>query len=364
MPERALVRRVEAKAYRIPTDRPESDGTLAWDSTTVVVARVEGGGRRGLGYSYTDAAAAELVRGVLARAVEGRDALDVPGSWWAMWRAARNLGRSGLVAAALSALDVALWDLKARLLDRSLVDVLGVVRPATPVYGSGGFTSYTLAELEAQLAGWVAEGIPRVKMKVGRDPEHDPERVRAARRAIGPDAELFVDANGAFDVRQALFFAERFAEQGVTWFEEPVPQRDHRGLHRLRERAPAGMDVAAGEYGYVLDDFRALLEAGAVDVLQADATRCGGISGFLRVGTLCDAFSTPLSAHTAPTLHAHVCAALRPVRHIEYFHDHARIERLIFDGALSPDGGELRPHRDRPGLGLELREAEARRYAL
>jgi L-alanine-DL-glutamate epimerase-like enolase superfamily enzyme len=233
-----------------------------------------------------------------------------------------------------------------------------------PVYGSGGFTSYSIDELTEQLADWLAAGIPRVKMKVGRRPDEDVERVRAAREAIGPDAELFVDANGAYDRKQAHAFAEAFARERVSWFEEPVSSDDLEGLRLLRDRAPAGLEISAGEYGYDPWYFRRMLEAGAVDVLQADATRCLGVTGFIRAAALAEAHQVPLSAHTAPALHVHACCALSAVRHLEWFHDHVRIERLLFEGMPEPADGLMRPALDRPGLGLELKRAEVERYAV
>jgi L-alanine-DL-glutamate epimerase-like enolase superfamily enzyme len=290
--------------------------------------------------------------------------MDVPAAWDAMVHAVRNIGRPGLVASAVAAVDVALWDLKARLLDVSLATLLGRARESVAAYGSGGFTSYTIEQLQAQLGGWVREGMDSVKMKVGSEPERDVERVRAAREAIGPSAALYVDANGAYTRKQALAFAEMFAELGVTWFEEPVVASDLDGLRVMRDRAPAGMDIAAGEYGYTLTDFRLMLEAAAGDVLQADATRCEGITGFLRAAALCDARSLPFSAHTAPSLHAHLCCAVPPARNVEYFHDHVRIEHLFFDGALTAINGRLRPDASRPGLGLELKRSDAAPYAV
>ncbi|HEY8490089.1 MAG TPA: enolase C-terminal domain-like protein [Dehalococcoidia bacterium] len=360
----AAVDRLDVSAYTVPTDYPESDGTLAWDSTTAVVAQARAAGVTGLGYTYADTATARLISELLAAAVLGRDAMDIPGAWAAMVGAIRNLGRPGIASMAIAAVDSALWDLKARLLGVPLVALLGSVRDAVPVYGSGGFTSYPPDRLQAQLGGWAAAGIRAVKMKVGRQPEADPHRVRAAREAIGPGTELFVDANGAYSRKQALALAEEFARSGVTWFEEPVSSDDLAGLRLLRDRAPAGMEIAAGEYGYDLPYFRRMLEAGAVDVLQADATRCAGVTGFLAVGALCQAHGLPLSAHTAPSLHAHVCCALTPVRHVEYFHDHARIEALLFEGALTPVDGALRPDRSRPGTGLTLKRTDAERYAV
>ena len=238
------------------------------------------------------------------------------------------------------------------------------MRERVPLYGSGGFTSYPVERLQQQLAGWAEQGISRVKMKVGSHPEDDASRVRAARKAIGERTALFVDANGAYTVTQALALAERFAECGVSWFEEPVSSDDLEGLHRVRARAPAGMAVTAGEYGDGGLYFRRMLEAGAVDVLQADVTRCLGITGFLQADALCDVYQVPLSGHCAPALHAHVACAARRLVHLEYFHDHVRIERMLFEGFVDPVRGELAPDRSRPGNGLELREDVAHRYEL
>lgn len=359
----APIERVTARAYTVPTDAPESDGTFAWDRTTLIVARVRAGGVEGLGYTYADAAAADLVTGPLARALVGLDATATAAAWAAMRHALRNLGRPGLGWEALSAIDIALWDRKARSLDLSLAALLGPARAAVPVYGSGGFTSYDDARLAAQLAGWVARGLTMVKIKVGRDPARDLQRVRLARATIGPDTRLFVDANGAWSRKQALAQLDAFADFDVTWAEEPVSPQDLAGLRLVRDRAPAGVDVAVGEYGYLLADFRRLLAADCVDVLMADGTRCGGVTGLLAVAALAESHDLPLSTHCAPQLHAHVGAALRPLRHLEYFHDHARIERTLFDGALDPAGGHLTPDPSRPGLGVALREADAEPYA-
>lgn len=362
--EAVPVEAVEARAYRVPTEEPESDGTLAWEATVLVAVHVRGGGRRGFGYTYASAATARLVSEVLAPAIAGADALDLPGCHLALRRAVRNLGRGGIAALAVSAVDVALWDLKGRVLDVSLARLLGAARDAAPAYGSGGFTSYPVARLRAQLAGWVEGGFGAVKMKVGRDPGSDPARVAAAREAIGPAADLMVDANGAYDRKGALAMAERFAALGVGYFEEPVPQDDVAGLRLVRDRAPPGVRVAAGEYAWEPRDLRRLLEAGAVDVLQADATRCGGITGFLTASALAEAAAIPLSSHCAPALHAAlVCAAPTGV-HLEWFHDHARLEGMLFDGAPVPRAGRLAPARDRPGLGLELKAEDAERFAV
>jgi L-alanine-DL-glutamate epimerase-like enolase superfamily enzyme len=345
-----VITALEASARTIPTDTPESDGTLEWDSTTIVLVRAVAGEHSGLGYTYGDASIAALVKGKLANVVCGRDPMDVPGAWSAMRDALRNAGAVGAGAMAISAVDIALWDLKARILGVSLCTLLGRAHDGVEIYGSGGFTSYADDELAEQLAGWAAQAIPRVKMKVGREPDRDEHRVEIARAAIGDDVELMVDANGAYDRAQARRWRDTFAQHGVTWLEEPVSSDDPEGLEQLRGGPVA---IAAGEYGWRPEDFPPL--TGAVDVLQADVTRCQGITGLLAVSGLCEAHGLPLSAHCAPAISCHAFAALPPTRHLEYFHDHVRVEHMLFDGVPEPVGGLLRPDVDRPGHGLELK---------
>ncbi|HYC81190.1 MAG TPA: enolase C-terminal domain-like protein [Solirubrobacterales bacterium] len=350
------------RAYAVPTDAPESDGTLEWDSTTIVVVDVDAGGEHGLGYTYGDVSVATFVESQLAPVVRGADALSPPTAWAAMQRQIRNAGRPGVGAMAVSAVDVALWDLKARLLGICLADVLPRFHSEVPVYGSGGFTSYPEERLRAQLQGWMDAALPRVKIKVGRDPDRDPERLASCREVIGPEVELMVDANGAFAPKEALRRAEEYAGFGVSYLEEPVSSEDREGLRFVREHGPVGVAIASGEYEWDLTRLGEL--AGCVDVVQADVTRVGGITNMLRADGICKALQRPFSAHCAPAISAHVCCAMESLRHLEYFHDHVRIERLLFDGTLDPDGGRLRPDRSRPGLGLELKREEAERWAV
>lgn len=360
----APIEALRTAAYRIPTDRPEADGTYAWNATTLVVVHAEAGGRTGLGYTYADAAAVALICGVLLKAIEGRDSFDIPGAWIAMQKSVRNLGRSGMCACAISAVDAALWDLKAAALDLPLAILLGRCRDEVPIYGSGGFTSYTDEELRDQLSGWIErDGCRFVKMKIGSEPARDPKRVRAAKSAIG-DRQLFVDANGALSVKQALNFADSCRDADIRWFEEPVTSDDLPGLHLMRERAPQSMEVAAGEYIYTSDDARAMLQANAVDVLQADASRCGGITGFLQIGALCEAHHIDLSAHCAPALHRHVGCAVPRLRHLEWFHDHVRIEHMLFDGAPTARDGAIAPDLERAGHGIAFKHKDAERFRI
>jgi L-alanine-DL-glutamate epimerase-like enolase superfamily enzyme len=367
MPQAATIAATEVRGYTVPTrtggvERPESDGTARWKATSIIVVQVNAGDETGLGYAYGSPAMLDVAREVLLPPLIGTDAFDTTRAFWAMARSVRNQGWPGVCAGAISAVDIALHDLKARLLDVSLTAMLGGARPSVSAYGSGGFTDYSDGEMTDQLAGWAEQGMRAVKMKIGTDPDADLARVSVARDAIGPGVELFVDANGAYERKQALWFAERFAERGVTWFEEPVSSDDLPGLRLLRDRAPGGVRIAAGEYGYTPAYFHAMLSAGAVDVIQADATRCGGVTGFLLAVSQAQGAGIPASSHTAPAIHASLGAALPNVINAEYFHDHVLVERMFFDGLPALREGELVPDRDRPGHGLSLRDSDAAPY--
>ncbi len=358
---------LETMVLRIPTAAPEADGTLEWCATTMlVVEAVTRSGARGIGYSYTSPAAAEVVGDHLVDVVVGRPPSEALQAWVAMARAVRNIGLPGIAAAAISAVDTALWDLRARLAGEPLFRFLGAHRAEVPIYGSGGFTSVSERELTEQLAGWIAQRIPRVKMKIGTEggarPEADVVRVRAARKAIGAEAELYVDANGAYTRRLAVEQAHRLAEHGVSYFEEPVPQRRLLDLRAIRAAAP--MAIAAGEYSYTREDTRDLLASGAVDVVQADATRCLGVTGWMEAASMAAGHATPFSAHTAPSLHVHLGCAAPAIAHIEWFADHVRVESMVFDGVVSPVGGYLRPDPSAPGLGLAIRHQDVEQWRI
>jgi L-alanine-DL-glutamate epimerase-like enolase superfamily enzyme len=345
-------------SHTVPTEQPEGDGTFRWDSTTIVLVQARSGETTGIGWTYGPVACGSVVRDQLADIAIGSTALAPNAVQHRMVAAVRNAGRPGIAAGAISAVDIALWDLKARLLGLPLHRLLGAQRSSVDVYGSGGFTTYDDATQDAQLRGWVeGQRIRRVKIKIGAD--RDLHRIRAARASIGDEAQLFVDANGAYQAKQAIRLASAASDARIEWFEEPVSSDDLSGLALVRSAVSA--DVAAGEYGYDLAYFRRMCEAGSVDCLQADATRCGGITEWLRVAALAQSFGLQLSAHCAPHVHAQAAASIDNIRHLEWFHDHVRIESIFFDGVLDPQGGAVTPA-DRPGLGLEFRRSDAERF--
>ena len=358
---------VSAIAYRIPTEERETDGTLGWSSTGMIVVKITAGDLEGLGYSYTDPLMARFVVETCKPLLVDADAWSIEAAFDQLQVQVRNLGRSGLAATALSAVDVALWDLKARAVGLPLATLLGKVRESVPVYGSGGFTSYATRELEEQLQAWTQrDGCRHVKIKIDHRYARDLERVRQARAAAG-NAELMVDANGAHSVRSAIAFAHAIADEGVSWFEEPVSSDDLPGLAQVRMAMSAAglpIDIAAGEYIWCPEDALRLLKAQAVDVLQMDATRCGGVTGWRRIAALAQTFHRDCSAHCAPALHLHLACATTGLRHIEWFADHARIESMFFDGVPVIHRGEITVQADRPGLGLSLKHQDVERYAV
>jgi L-alanine-DL-glutamate epimerase-like enolase superfamily enzyme len=355
---------MNVSVYRVPTDYPESDGTLEWNDTTMILVDVGCQGLHGIGYTYGHQAIAGLIMDKLRELVIGKDCLQVEFITDSMIKSIRNEGSCGMAYMALSAVDIALWDLKAGLLGLPLASLLGMVNDRMLIYGSGGFTSYNVDQIRDQFAGWAERGIKHMKMKVGRVPEDDPARVKAAKAYMGPGCTLFVDANGAYSVKQSLQMAEKFNAYDVTWFEEPVSSDNLTGLGLIRKKVPAGMNISAGEYGYNLPYFCRMIEESAVDILQADITRCGGVTGFMKIGHLCEAHQIPFSSHCAPALHIHAALSLPAFYIGEYFHDHARIEHMFFDGFAEPVNGYVSPDLSAPGLGLVLKSADVRKYKL
>ncbi|WP_433544927.1 enolase C-terminal domain-like protein [Streptomyces sp. CA-294286] len=357
---------LEVSSYSVPTDGPEADGTLAWEATPVVVVEARAQGSvHGTGWTYGPAAVGTLITQDLAPLLLGSEVLDIPAAHDSMSRAVRDYGRPGLTSAAISAVDLALWDLKARLLGLPLARLLGAVRDEVPVYGSGGFTTYHDTHLASQLAGWVhGQGIERVKIRIGeawgRAAVRDLDRVRLAREVIGLQADLYVDASGGYTRKQAVRIGRPLAEHGVGWFEEPVPGEDLAGLRVVRDAVV--QDVASGGRGGDLAAFARLVTEGAVDCLVLDATRCGGVTDFVRAAGVAQAHGLEVSTRGAPHVHAQLGTVVPNLRHVEWFHDHVRVESMFFDGVLDPRGGVVRIDRSAPGHGLTLRHEEAEPY--
>jgi len=357
----APIEDANVSVYKIPTQTPEADGTLDWDHTILVYVEIIGGGKMGIGYSYASLAAGVLIKELLSEKIIGMNIFDIPSIVQQMIHAIRNQGRDGIVSMAISAIETALWDLKAKILNLPLVKLLGGLKEKVEVYGSGGFTNYSEWQLEEQVKLWKSFGINKIKIKIGRDFKEDESRIIKLQKYHGAKPEIFVDANGAYQKKEALFYGNRFAELGVVWFEEPVSSDDIDTLNFLSENVPPPINIAAGEYGYDLFYFNRMLRAKAVDILQIDATRCGGFSEMIKAMNLAQALSIPVSTHCAPHLHLHLACATNVI-HMEYFYDHFKIETELFDGATAPDNGYLKPDYSRPGIGLELKKKDAEKF--
>ena len=359
----ARIERVTTEVRRFPTPYPEADGTLQWDATTAVTVTLEADGVIGLGWTYSSPAAAAIIEHHLSPAINGRDVADIEAGWQAMHRQGRNFGTRGLYMQAMSAVDIAWWDLKARSMRCALTTLLGRCHERVRVYGSGGFTTLTEPELAEQIDEWHRLGCTGMKIKIGESfgkrVDRDLRRVRRARGLAGPDVELMVDANGGYRTGQAKRVGAELDELGVTWFEEPVSSDDVIGLRVLRDTLRC--DVTAGEYAADVYDVRALL--GAVDCLQLDATRCGGYSGWLTCAALAQSHNLEVSAHCAPALHAPVAAATPNLRHVEYFADHAALEPQLVTGTPQVCDGHLHPAPDVVGHGMTLTPARSSRRA-
>ena len=362
--ELILVEDLKVSAYKIPTDLPESDGTLKWDSTTLILVEIEAGDLSGIGYTYADASAAYFIEHTLKYEVISKNAMDIPAITDQLIHAIRNNGQSGIAMMAVSAIDVALWDLKAKLLDTPLSTLLGRYQEDVLLYASGGFTSYSDFQLQRQLRSWKESGFENMKIKIGRNTLTDINHIKLAREVIGPDVRLFVDANAAYTPVEAIKNSEIFYRYDVSWLEEPVAADYPEQLSHIRNHMPPGIQIAAGEYGYRLTDLKRLLDHRSVDVLQADATRCGGITGFLKAGHLAEAYAIPFSSHCAPSIHIHAALSLNNFYIAEYFYDHVRIEQMFFGGTPLPKNGRIHPHLDRPGLGIEFRRKDAEPYKI
>jgi L-alanine-DL-glutamate epimerase-like enolase superfamily enzyme len=350
------IERAVVKFFDVPTEVPEKDGTLEWQSTGLVTLELYAQNHIGLGYTYADRATSEAIVQHGLPVILGRECGDHFILVEKIKKLCRNLGNSGISAMALSAIDIALWDLRARSLNISIQELLGIRRRNVSFYGSGLFLSNETSELTKQVHLFKELGIHKFKMKIGEDLEGDMARVRLVRDLIGKDSDIYVDANGAYNPKAALNIAYQLAKENVSWFEEPITSDDKRGLQYLRNNFPYSLQLVAGEYCYQTADVLELLENKAVDVLMVDATRCEGISGMIIASHLARAFNIPFSTHCAPLLHGNIGVSFDNLLISENFYDHYLIERKYFEHQGSYENGKFIPDENQCGFGWKLRK--------
>lgn len=329
----------------------------------LVVARVlAADGAEGTGYTYTVGAGGDAIRSLIARdlapALLGQDEERVEAAWTRMWWRLHYVGRGGLAVHAISAVDIALWDLRGRRLGRPLWRLLGGHDPAVRAYAGGIDLQFPLDRLLRQAEDRLAGGFRAVKMKVGRPRlRDDVERVRAMRELLGPDVPLMVDANMRWTADEAIRAARALGPHDVFWLEEPTVPDDVPGHARvLRE---GGLPVAAGENLHTLHEFAHYVAAGAVSFPEPDVSNVGGVTAWLKVAHLAEAHNLPVTSHGVHDLHVHLLAAVPNASYLEV-HGFG-LERFVAHPLEVRDGVALAPERPGHGVDLDRRGLEALR---
>ena len=345
-----------------PHARPVQDATLAPPGPDaggrgqLFVHLSTDEGVEGLGIGQAAPGARQVIESALKDLLLDQDPFCIEKLWSDMFRRVRGYGRKGVAFCALSAVDIGLWDLKAKALGLPLYRLLGPYTDTVPIYGSGGWTNFTTEELVAEMVAYVDQGINRVKMKVGKDfggsERKDLERVAAVREAVGEDVALYVDANNGYYAKQAVYMAKEFEAYQVGWFEEPVLADDIQGLVDIRRAI--NIPVASGEHEYTRYGFKELIARGCVDIVQPDVGRVGGVTEWLKVAHMAHAFNLPVAPHAVQLVHLHLACATPNLKVVEYLNTSLETDRVWYTEFPEPRDGMWSPYPDRPGLGLEL----------
>jgi len=323
-------------------------------------------GLEGLGLGGGAQAARVLIEKTLKPLLIGQDPLHLEKIWEDLFWVVRGVGRKGLAFCAISALDIALWDLKAKFFNVPLYQLLGPYTESVPIYGSGGWTHFSLDELVAEQTGYVERGMKSVKMKVGKDfgrsEQEDVRRLAAVRQAVGDEIEVLIDANNGYYAKQAIRMARAFEPYRVGWFEEPVLADDIEGLAAVARAID--IPVATGEHEYTKYGFKELIARGGADIVQPDVGRVGGVTEWLKVAHLAHAFNLPVAPHAYQLVHLHLACATPNLRIVEYLGVVEAADKVMYKEFPPSKDGLWSPYPDRPGLGLELDPEAVKKYAV
>lgn len=358
------IRTISSSLVRMPLEKAASFATREVTHRDYVLVRIaDSHGREGIGLTYAGSAAGSIVQEavnvLLGPMLIGTDAFMIEGLWDRMYREAILQGRAGSVMRALSAIDIALWDLNARSVGLPLWKYLGAhADGSVSCYASGGYygPKKTPRDLAAEMRGYAGRGFKAVKMKVGLlDPEQEEERVRLVREAIGPNIELFLDANNAWpDLRTAMRYLQRLERYAPGWIEEPFSPDDIESHARLG--LATSIPVATGEIEAGRWRFKTLLDQRAAQMLQTDGVVCGGLTEWRRIASLASAYGVPVSPHAWHNVHVHFTAAVPNSPFVEYFVDDNIINmQPLLDRRLDPENGLIKLPED-PGLGFNFNE--------
>jgi L-alanine-DL-glutamate epimerase-like enolase superfamily enzyme len=317
----------------------------------VTVRVTDAEGAEGVGYTYSVGAGGAAIHALIARdltpLLAGEDAERIERIWERMWWGLHFVGRGGLVAFAMAAVDTALWDLKARRREEPLWRLLGGHDPKVPAYAGGIDLDFPLGQLLDQTRGNLERGFRAIKMKVGRDKlSEDVARVAALRDLLGPDVPLMADANMRWSVDRAVRAARALADYDLTWLEEPTIPDDYEGHARIAR--DGGLPIATGENFHTIHEFRHMIAAGGVAFPEPDLATCGGVTPWLKVAHLAEANNLPVTSHGVHDLHVHLLAAVPNNSFLEV-HGFG-LERYIAHPLAIEDGHATAP--DRPGHGV------------
>jgi L-alanine-DL-glutamate epimerase-like enolase superfamily enzyme len=366
-----IIQSVQVASVAVPLDKVTSFSTRTVSERHYCLVKVTSkDGHEGIGFCYVGSAGGDIakvaVEQLLAPKLIGQNSHRSEGLWMDMYNESILQGRAGAVMRGISILDTAIWDLNARSVGLPLHHYLGaVVEDRVPAYASGGYylDGKTPAQLGKEMESYVKQGFKAVKMKVGRlSPSEEEARVKAARKAIGEDVLLTLDANNAWrDLPTALEYVRRFEAYNPYWIEEPFSP-DAIDLHAALARQTK-INVATGEMEAGRWRFRELIDAGGVAILQSDAAVCGGITEWRRISAYADLKGVTVCPHWMHDLHAPLVAATPNARFVEFFLDDQVLNlRRLFNKQLTFKNGDLILHKT-PGLGFEFDEAAVKKYA-
>ena len=355
-----------------PHTRPIQDATIpppgpnAGGRSQLFVHIYTDEGFEGLGIGQASPGVRQVIEADLKGLLIGQDPFNIEKLWNDMFWRVRGYGRKGVAFCALSAVDIGLWDLKAKALGLPLYELLGPFTDSVPIYGSGGWTNLTQEELVAEMAGYVEQGIKRVKMKVGKDfgksEREDLQRLAAVRKTLGDDVAIYVDANNGYYSKQAIYMAKEFEQFQVGWCEEPVLADDITGLAEIKHAT--SIPIATGEHEYTKHGFRELIAGGGVDIVQPDVGRVGGVTEWMKVAHMAHAFNLPVAPHAVQLVHLHVACATPNLKVVEYMNTALEGDRVWYTEFPQQSGGLWSPFPDKPGLGLELDPYAVEKWAV
>lgn len=351
----AAIEKIETGFYRVPLPVPLSDSTHGtMTSFELITTRVrDSDGSEGMGYTYTTGhnggAVAHLLSREIPEMVVGEDADRIERLWQKVWWGLHYGGRGGPSVLALSALDVALWDLKARRAGVALWRLLGGHDPAVPCYAGGIDLHLSVDDLVKEHEGNISKGFRAIKMKVGRARmSEDVARIKGMRSLLGDGFPLMADANMAWSADEAIRRARAFQPFDLVWLEEPIIPDDIAGHARVV--AEGGLPIATGENLRSLYEFKALIAAGGVTYPEPDVTNCGGITTFMKVAHLAEAYNLPVTSHGAHDVSVHLLASC-PNRSFLEIHGFG-LDRYMADPLIMREGNAIAP--DRPGHGIQF----------